>query len=160
MLTQEMRVRPLRPELYRKACSKCGLTKPLEQFYRSVKNKDGRQSWCKKCAKAERGAHYRRNPERERRNKRAAKSALLKWYVEFKSGKACTVCGGHFHHTALHWHHRDRAEKTASVGDLLADGCSRSLIALEIEKCDLVCANCHALITWEEAQAFSSPVER
>lgn len=32
-----------------KRCSKCGETKPLEDFYRKARMTDGRDSWCKEC---------------------------------------------------------------------------------------------------------------
>lgn len=34
-----------------KLCSKCGEVKPVSEFYRRSKSKDGFQSWCKKCFK-------------------------------------------------------------------------------------------------------------
>ena len=44
-----------------KACKRCGLTKPLEEFYTSEKNRDGRRSKCKMCVKAQVRANYRAN---------------------------------------------------------------------------------------------------
>jgi hypothetical protein len=32
-----------------KACSDCGVTKPLEEFFRDSKRPDGRYAWCKAC---------------------------------------------------------------------------------------------------------------
>lgn len=34
----------------RKRCSGCGEDKPLTDFYRSSRYKDGRQIWCKSCS--------------------------------------------------------------------------------------------------------------
>ena len=42
-----------------KRCSKCGLVKPVEEFSRCKKNKDGRQYRCKAC----KNAHYAENRE-------------------------------------------------------------------------------------------------
>lgn len=33
-----------------KRCGKCNVKKPLDEFYREARSKDGRQRWCKKCA--------------------------------------------------------------------------------------------------------------
>lgn len=54
-----------------KKCYCCGLEKPLEDFYRSVKMKDGRQPKCKICEKEIRkskrlenpGYYYKLNPD-------------------------------------------------------------------------------------------------
>lgn len=63
-----------------KTCQQCEQTKPAELFYRSKRNKDGRDSYCKEC----------------RDGKHAA------WYAEQKASrpvplpiteKACTACG-------------------------------------------------------------------
>lgn len=45
-----------------KRCSKCGETKPLDEFGRHSKNKDGKQKWCKACMnKATSRAHANRS---------------------------------------------------------------------------------------------------
>jgi hypothetical protein len=41
-----------------KACTGCGTTKPLGEFYAAPKGKDGRASKCKECAKAAVKANY------------------------------------------------------------------------------------------------------
>lgn len=53
-----------------KVCSKCGFTKPLDEFYKSVANLDGLQYHCKECQKkanALRG--YRRLTDEQRLSK-------------------------------------------------------------------------------------------
>lgn len=35
-----------------KTCSKCGETKPLDEFHRLTRSKDGHQSRCKLCNRA------------------------------------------------------------------------------------------------------------
>ena len=46
---------------------------------------------------------------------------------------------------------------SASVATLVAAG-SRQLVLAEIEKCDLVCANCHAVRTYERRLADGGSV--
>ena len=61
-----------------KPCSHCGDTKPLTEYYRQSRNKDGRQYVCKIC-QAEIGRSYRReNPGVGRRS--ARKSQLRRRY--------------------------------------------------------------------------------
>jgi len=53
-------------------------------------------------------------------------------------------------HQVMQWDHRPGFEK---LGDLSADfwGHTREEILAEIAKCDLVCANCHAIRTFSRS---------
>lgn len=57
-------------------------------------------------------------------------------------GGACTICGYKRCSQALEFHHLDPSKKDFSVS---VDGSTRSWerIKKEIEKCVLICANCH-----------------
>jgi hypothetical protein len=48
----------------------------------------------------------------------------------------------------MHFHHRNPSTKTYNVGSMV----NRKLsdIEAEIAKCDLLCANCHGIRTYEE----------
>ncbi|MDO8558440.1 MAG: hypothetical protein Q7S09_04625 [bacterium] len=61
--------------------------------------------------------------------------------VEYKGGK-CQVCGYKKCIWALDLHHRNPASKEFAIGD---KGYTRSWDAIkrELDKCILVCANCH-----------------
>ena len=61
--------------------------------------------------------------------------------IEYKGGKCC-ICGYCKCNSALDFHHRD--EKTKSFG-LSVRGLTRSWerTRAELDKCLLVCANCH-----------------
>lgn len=47
-----------------KTCSKCGKTKPIIDFYKRKRSKDGASVWCKKCCSAWAAEHYQRNKEK------------------------------------------------------------------------------------------------
>lgn len=49
-----------------KTCTKCGETKPLDEFSREARVKDGRRAECAEC----RRAGYAANPEKERESVR------------------------------------------------------------------------------------------
>ena len=57
-------------------------------------------------------------------------------------------CGRVFPHQVMQWDHRPGEEK---LGDISAANWSwtRDEVLAEIAKCDLVCANCHAIRTFE-----------
>jgi hypothetical protein len=46
-----------------KTCSRCGLEKPLRDFYRQVGGAQGRRVMCKECFRAAERAAYARDPK-------------------------------------------------------------------------------------------------
>lgn len=54
-----------------KTCSKCGLVKPLDQFYKKSKSKDGHASKCVDCTKLDKKAYYAKNAEKIRAQTKA-----------------------------------------------------------------------------------------
>ncbi len=61
--------------------------------------------------------------------------------VEYKGGK-CQKCGYNKCIRALEFHHRDRSTKSFEIGQDLCR--SWVLLKAELDKCDLLCSNCHA----------------
>ena len=59
--------------------------------------------------------------------------------VEYKGGK-CIKCGYNNYIGALEFHHRDPKEKDFSIGQYTY---SWERVKAELDKCDLLCANCH-----------------
>ena len=61
--------------------------------------------------------------------------------IAYKGGK-CQVCGYKRYQGALNLHHRNPATKEFSIGD---KGYTRACekVKKELDKCVLVCANCH-----------------
>lgn len=60
--------------------------------------------------------------------------------IEYKGGK-CVCCGYDKCYAALVFHHRDPEEKEMSWGHLRKR--NWEFIKLELDKCDLMCHNCH-----------------
>lgn len=54
----------------------------------------------------------------------------------------CADCGGRFPACAMDFDHRDPAEKSFGIGPR---NHGFAAIRAEIEKCDVVCANCHRI---------------
>ncbi len=64
------------------------------------------------------------------------------WIISMKS-VGCGTCGER-HPGCLVFHHRDPATKEFSLGSALAFSWSKARLEVEIAKCDVLCANCHA----------------
>lgn len=63
--------------------------------------------------------------------------------IEYK-GDSCAHCNGRFHPAVYEFHHRDPTKKDFALG---SGGICRSwdAIKLELDKCDMLCANCHRM---------------
>lgn len=67
-------------------------------------------------------------------------------YVESVKQNPCMDCGGTFPTECMDLDHV-RGEKIDNVSTLLARTASMEEVVAEVEKCDLVCANCHRIRT-------------
>lgn len=63
-----------------------------------------------------------------------------------KTTSGCELCGYNKHPQALDFDHIDRANKTASISKISLFANIDSLM-LEIDKCRVLCANCHRVHT-------------
>lgn len=99
-------------------CSKCGELLPYTQFYTHTKI-------CKSCLN---------EATKNRFNKKKLKA------ITYKGGK-CSVCGGKFSPAVFEFHHKDPALKENKISKLLYRSWDK--VKKELDKTDLVCANCH-----------------
>src|SRR2546429_5758865 len=95
--------------------------------------------------------YYQRNRERllrqqAEKNRRFAEKRL-RWLVNYKSSLSCTRCG-ESHPATLTFHHRERSEKSFEIGNMLRVKVSFKRLVAEIQKCEVLCANCHAKEHW------------
>lgn len=110
-----------------KTCPACNKTKPLAEFYKRTGDTPG--SWCKSCM-------HRQIVIRQQDYKKQA--------VAYKGGK-CVVCGFAIYQGALEFHHLDPAQKDVQMSKHTREPLSPEGKA-ELDKCVLVCANCHRMI--------------
>ena len=68
---------------------------------------------------------------------------IRRWLDAYKLSKGCVDCGYKKHHAALHFDHV-RGEKEINV----CNAKSIDQAKKEIEKCEVRCANCHAIHTF------------
>ena len=74
-------------------------------------------------------------------------SVRRRWH-EFKSTLACIRCGEN-HISTLDFHHVDSSTKDSAVHKLISNGAYAKALK-EIEKCIVLCANCHRKHHYEE----------
>ncbi len=91
--------------------------------------------------------YYRRNRERllekQRYKNRRFAEGRRKWLSDYKKNLKCCRCEEN-HPAALTFHHRDSSTKEFDIGNAINLGVGLNRLMAEIEKCDVLCANCHA----------------
>ena len=67
---------------------------------------------------------------------------LQEWYQKYKATLACQRCGEN-HPATLVFHHRNPSEKEVTIAQAVRSGWSIERIQEEIQKCNVLCTNCH-----------------
>ena len=98
--------------------------------------------------------HYQQNKQAAIDRAAKRRKRLGAWLVSLKAEKCCSVCS-ESHPACLDFHHRDRSHKILEISRMVVQGWSEEKILREIEKCDVICANCHRKHHWEEKGACS-----
>jgi hypothetical protein len=85
-----------------------------------------------------------------------ARKRSIKWRALqiHKLAQGCADCGYNASAYALQFDHV-RGEKKQAVSDLIRSDYSWNTIKEEISKCEVVCANCHAIRTKSRGQHYS-----
>jgi len=103
----------------------------------------------KEKIKATRRKNYEKNKqhivEKTQRNRKEKSN----WLREYKSTLSCVRCGQD-HPATLDFHHRDPSEKEVLISKITLKGWSIERMMIEINKCDVLCANCHRILHYDE----------
>jgi len=135
-----------------KICSKCKISKSFPEFYLRKTGKRAGEYYekCKECMKARGRSYYHVNRERQlslalkRREK--YRQLMRELLVEAKN-KPCMDCIKSYPHYVMDFDHRNGEQKIREVARMIIGGWSKTKVLEEIEKCDLVCSNCHRIRT-------------
>jgi transcription elongation factor Elf1 len=93
---------------------------------------------------------YQRHKERLLEKRKQHYKKLREWIIQYKSNLYCILCG-EAHPACLQFHHRNREEKSFTISHLIArTHVSIDRLKKEIDKCDILCGNCHAKLHWQE----------
>jgi len=137
-------------------CTTCSIRERREEW-RDAYNPDELRS-CKHCMEEKRLSEFapRHNPDKIRTCKdchrlRAKlrsheKKQECRDVVADLKKSPCTDCGLRFDPVAMDFDHLPEFEKVANVSELTSRGSMKNLLA-ELEKCELVCSNCHRVRT-------------
>jgi hypothetical protein len=140
-----------------RTCTKCFLQKPIEEFGWKDRTINKRHAVCKECTAKRSSEWYYKNREHHIENASANSRSYRKQAGEFiyqyLLTHPCVDCGEkdpivlEFHHTG---------DKEDDIASLVGRGHSLEKIKVEIEKCEVLCGNCHKRRTAKERGWFRS----
>jgi hypothetical protein len=124
-------------------CNGCKQDLDDSEFYFRNKAKRIRNySRCKKCQSIYTTRYYYKNHEKSIQDIKDRREKMKTWFKEFKKDLVCINCGESTP-CCLDLHHMNSEEKDRGVSRLVADSCSIERIKSEIDKCIVLCSNCH-----------------
>jgi len=71
---------------------------------------------------------------------------------DYKKDKKCEICGYNKHTEILVFHHRNKEEKNEGVSVLMKTLKNLEIVKKEIDKCIILCPNCHRELHLKERQ--------
>lgn len=86
--------------------------------------------------------HYLANKDYFIEKNRKRREQGYDWINKYKSKLSCIECG-ESNIACLDFHHIDPTQKTRTVSQMVNRGCSEKRLLEEIDKCIVLCANCH-----------------
>lgn len=135
----------------KKVCSRCNQEKPLEEFSFKNISKGTKNSYCKTCHRDYTRSHYNENKQlyvyRAVQTNKKTKEKIREHIKHIKQESSCEICG-ESHPATLDFHHIHDDSKDFSVSK--NSGKSLSVINKEIDKCIILCSNCHRKLHWSE----------
>jgi len=131
--------------MQRVKCSECEKIKSRSEFHERGNGRP--QSMCKECRKKYHREHYLKNRDAYRKKANDLRDSVKRSVSEKKALTPCADCGLFFHPIVMDFDHRGAQKKENNVSALVHSTCTKK-VAEEIDKCDVVCANCHRVRTY------------
>ena len=127
----------------KKKCHKCGKHKSLGEFAKNKTRPDGLQGTCKTCKKTYNKKHYQDNKNAYKSRAAQRRIDIRRWMLSVKETLCCNRCPEN-HIACLQFHHIDPSQKEMGIAQMVNQCWSVGKIQSEMDKCEVLCANCHA----------------
>lgn len=124
-------------------CTKCNIVKPLIDYYKNSRRKNRHSSQCKSCANISTANSRAKNPELYTDKRELYRTQRREIFIKWKSSLGCCVCNEK-ESICLDLHHINSSQKEINLSKAI--GGSWENIIKEVQKCRVVCKNCHAKI--------------
>jgi hypothetical protein len=104
-------------------------------------------------------ARYDREKESILEKRMQKQQPIVAWYKQYKTTINCIRCGKN-DPACLHLHHRNKADKKSNIASYVFAASSLEKFIDELNKCDVLCANCHTIEHWKEGNKISGIEEQ
>ena len=132
-----------------KICNHCGLEKDEEEFNWRYKALGIRHPTCRECQHGHNKKYFEgpakeRHLEQVKERKHAARDVAREYVWDYLTHHPCSQCGEadpcvlEFHHTG---------EKYMAISQMVGGGYPTETIQAEIDRCIVLCGNCHKKLT-------------
>jgi protein-arginine kinase activator protein McsA len=133
-----------------KVCTICKIQKETSEFNRNKIRSDGLNNICRQCSNKRSRLYYQENREDHKKNmairKKRNREINQKKLLDILIGRMCSDCGTK-DYRVFEFDHVS-GDKVNNISQLIAEGYSWKVVTSEIEKCEVVCANCHRIRTF------------
>lgn len=143
----------------KRVCCRCKNEKDIEEFSFNNTSKNIRNKTCKECFKEIRKNWYHKYKKKIIEKNIANKNKNIVWFDEYKKTIMCAKCGEN-HPACLDFHHTDPAKKEFNVSSIIYGTYSVKTIMKEINKCIVLCSNCHRKLHYNENHAPVTQLDR
>ena len=146
-----------------KYCKYCNKNKKAKDFYlRKMGNRAGKPyERCITCMKERGRKYYYENHDRQLRlaiNRRHRYYQIKRKLIDSLKNKPCADCGILYPPYVMDFDHINGKIKLGNIGSMITRNLSLKNIKREINKCDLLCANCHRSRTHERKAVVAKVV--
>ena len=137
-----------------KRCTACGREKPRPEFTKRADSPDGLKHECRACT-ARRNKAYKSNNNEKVLARAAQRRREIREYVMQVKSAPCTDCGRTYPPYVMEFDHLPGNGKAFNIG-FMATRVGWAKIKAEIDKCEVVCANCHRIRTFQRQEGAAT----
>ena len=135
-------------------CDHCKQVKDITEFNWKFKALGIRHDTCRECMKwfvrrYFQGSGREKHLEDVKERKKAARIFAREYVWDYLTTHPCIHCG-ESDPRVLEFHHRNEKEKESTISHMVGEGLSVGRLQQEIDKCDVLCGNCHKKLTMNE----------
>lgn len=133
-----------------KTCSKCGYEKSESDFFIRDKKTGRLHAQCKQCYSEQRAITYKEHYQKYKQSyqnraklrRTEVRRDLQNHMIQYLSDKYCVICN-ESDPVILEFDHIDATTKAFGIANGIRNGYKWDAILDEIDKCRVLCANCH-----------------
>ena len=116
---------------------------PSEEWLSDPNNQERRREARRKW--------YHNNKEKSCEKIKQQKKEIKEWFSNYKGNLKCELCGEN-HPATIQFHHTNPKEKELEISIAIHNGWSINKVLEEINKCQILCANCHFKLHYDLAK--------